>query len=204
MKVTAETVIQELEQKDKAIFGWAATLEVKDIVSQKNAENLLADAKFAQKRATESLKFITDPIRESEKRVRDLFRPYLDKLDLCISRINTLLGDYHREQERIAREEQLYLAAETTAKFAEAEESGEIVELPTMAIQTPAKTSRAEIATTSYVENVDIVIVTPDLVPRDLCEPSMTKIRARIKSGIKVIPGVLITPKYDVRTRRLQ
>lgn len=200
MQEKPETIIQQLEQKDKSLFEWVAKLEITDEASQKNAENLLTDSKTALKRATEAQKFLLDPIRESEKRVRDLFRPYLDRLSLGISRINTLLGDYHSEQVRITKEEAEYLMAEVAVKLAEAKETGEIIELPTAIVQAPVKTSRAELGTTSYLEGFDIEVINPDLVPRDLCEPSLPKIRARVKSGVKEIPGVLITMKTILRT----
>ena len=38
-------------------------------------------------------------------------------------------------------------------------------------------------------------------VPRDLCCPDMKKIKARHHSGVKIIPGVLITPKPYTSTR---
>ncbi|MCJ7829349.1 MAG: hypothetical protein MUP81_06385 [Dehalococcoidia bacterium] len=200
-KKSPETIIQELEQKDKALFEWIGRLAITDIASQKNAENILTDAKFAQKRATEAQKFLLDPIRESEKRVRDLFRSYLDRLSLGISRISILLSNYHQEQLAMARESETYAAAELVAKIADAEGTGEVVDL-TLAetIKAPVKTSRAELGTTSYLEDFDIRIINPDLVSRDLCVPSLSKIRARVKSGVKRIPGVLITPKTILRT----
>ena len=201
MNETPETIIQQLELKDKTLFEWVGKLEVKDTESQKNAENLLTDAKTAQKRATEAQKFLLDPIRESEKRVRDLFRPYLDRLALGISRINTLLGDYHLEQTKLAKAENEYLMAESAAKLEDAKETGEIVELPTVTIQAPAKTSRAELGTTSYLEGFDIIIINPSLVPHDLCEPSLSKIKARVKSGVKEIPGVLISNRTTIVSR---
>jgi len=203
MQQNPEVIIQDLQTKDKTLFEWIGRLEITDEASQKNAENLLTDAKTAQKKATEAQKFLLDPIRESEKRVRDLFRPYLSRLDLGISRISTVLGDYHQEQLKAARESETYAAAELAAKIADAEGTGEIVDLtPAETVHAPAKTSRAELGTTSYLEGFDVKIVNPDLVPRDLCVPSMPKIRARVKSGVKSIEGVLITPKINLRTTK--
>jgi hypothetical protein len=202
MQQNPEVVIQDLQTKDKTLFEWIGRLEITDEASQKNAENLLTDAKTAQKKATEAQKFLLDPIRESEKRVRDLFRPYLDRLQLGMSRITLLLGAYHVEQLKIARESETYAAAELAAKIADAKESGEIVDL-TLAetVHAPAKTSRAELGTTSYLEGFDIQVINPDLVPRDLCVPDMPKIRARIRSGIKEIPGVLILNRTTIVSR---
>ena len=202
MQQTPEAIIQDLQVKDKLLFDWIGRLEVKDDASKKNAENLLIDARFAQKRAQETQKNLLEPIREADKRIRDLFRPYLDKLGLAISRISTLLDGYHGEQERIAKEEAEYLAAETAAKLADARETGEVVDLPSVTVESPTKTSRTDLGKVTYVDDYDIQIVNPDLVPRDLCEPSMSKIRARVKSGVRDILGVLVTTKHVLRTTR--
>ena len=89
------------------------------------------------------------------------------------------------------------LLAEQAAKATVAKETGEVIPpLSSAAItQAPAKTSHSEMGATTYRDLIEIQIVSPDLVPRDLCEPSPTKIRARANSGIREIPGVIITVK---------
>lgn len=193
---TPETVLNKLTIQDKALFAWVGHLEVKDEATQKNAENLFISARHAEKRAKEKQTELLEPIKEADKRIRELFKPYLDKLSLCISRISTLLNTYRATQERIAKEEQEYRMAELAAKVAESKETGEVVDLPLEAVQSPRKTSRPEMGTVTYRDAFGIQIVNPDLVPRDLCEPSLSKIRARVKSGIVDIPGVLVTKTY--------
>ena len=65
--------------------------------------------------------------------------------------------------------------------------------------ETP-KTSRANLGTVTYREDIDISIVNPALIPRDLLMPDIPRIKARIKSGAQV-PGVLTTIKLIPITR---
>ena len=44
-------------------------------------------------------------------------------------------------------------------------------------------------------------IIDPDLVPRELCEPSPAKLRTAVNSGIREIPGVRIYEEYGVSYR---
>jgi len=196
MKETPETVIQQLTVQDQVLFEWVKNLQITDDDSKRNAENLQIGAKTAYKRAEGKQKELLEPIKEADSRIRDLFRPYLTRLKECIGKLEQGLGAYHAEEIRLAREEQELIMAEQAAKLAEAELSGEVVDLPTVEVQAPAKTSRPGMGSMGYRDDLDIQIVQPDLVPRDLCEPSMSKIRARAKSGVKDIPGVLITGKY--------
>ena len=94
--------------------------------------------------------------------------------------------------------------AEQAAKLAEAQETGEVVELlDTAAVpEVPGKTSKAHLGSVTYREDIEVMIVNPLLVPRELCDPNMSRIRARAKSGVKEIPGVLISKKYVTVTRR--
>jgi len=201
MKETPEVAIQQLTTQDQEMLEWIAKCEVTDANSQNNAENLLIGARVAFKRADGKRKELLEPLREGEKRITDLFKPYLGHLTECIDRLNSTLQTYHREQVRIAQEEENYRLAEQAHKLAEAQETGEIVELPVVDIPVPAKTSRPEMGTVTYRDDYDIRVVQPDLVPRDLCEPSLPKIRARVKSGVKEIPGVLISQKVITVTK---
>lgn len=193
MQETPEVVIENLTVQDRDIFAWVTTCQVTDKDSQRNAENLLIGARAAFKRADGKRKELLEPVRETEKRITDLFKPYLTRLTFCIDKINGSLQVYHAEQLQITQDEQNYRMAEQAAKLAEAKETGEVVDLPTAeVISGPAKTSRPDMGTVTYRDDYDIKVVNPDLVPRDLCEPSMPKIRARVKSGITNIPGVLV------------
>jgi len=62
-------------------------------------------------------------------------------------------------------------------------------------------TIRGNMRATSVLVSHDYQVVDEDAVPRDLCCPDMKRIKARHHSGVKVIPGVLITPKPCTSTR---
>ena len=202
MQQNPQQALEVLERDSRSLFEHAARLEVTDAESQRNGENILADLKLAKKNATAALKTVTDPIRAAEKAARELFTPYLAKVDFALTKTDSALQDYFKAQAEQAKQEQDYINAENAAKLEDAKESGEVVELSTATAQAPAKTSRADFATTSYGQGFDIVIINADLVPRDLCDPTMSKIRKRIESGVRVIPGVQIKPRVNIRTTR--
>jgi len=86
--------------------------------------------------------------------------------------------------------------AEQAEKIAEAKDTGEVVDMTEYIPDAPAKTSHAHLGTVTYREDYDVVIVDPFKVPRELCDPNMSRIRARVKSGVTDIPGVLVTKKF--------
>ena len=92
---------------------------------------------------------------------------------------------------------------EQAERITQAQQNGEVLDLvepPDVSVV--AKTSRANLGTVTYRDDFDIHIVDPYRVPRDLCEPCMPRIRARVKSGVTDIPGVLVTRKTIAITRR--
>lgn len=196
MQETAETALERLAFQDQVIFDFTETSAVHDAETKRNAENLIIGAKTALKRAKAVQADLVAPMLEGEKRIRALFKPYLEKLGLCVDRIDKALGVYHNQELIRAREEQEHILGLEAQKIAEANITGEIVEPTRVEVPTPAKTSRADMGSVTYREGFDIQVVQPELVPRDLCDPSMSKIRKRVESGIRDIPGVLITAKH--------
>ena len=87
---------------------------------------------------------------------------------------------------------------EQAAKVAEAKKTGEVVEIPSAeeVVEAPSKTSQAHLGSVTYRDDFEVTIVNPFLVPRELCDPNISRIRARVKSGVTEIPGVLIAKKY--------
>jgi hypothetical protein len=192
---TPEDVINKLLTQSQVIFVFTEKCQVTDKDSKMNAENLLIGAKAAKKKAESTQKEFLEPITEKEKRIRGLFKPYLGKLDECISALTKTLNDYHQKELLLAKIEANQLLINQAAKLAEAKVTGEVVEIQPTVIQAPVKTSHSEMGTTTYRDVIEIQIVNPDLVPRDLCDPSEKKIRARAESGVKEIPGVVISKK---------
>lgn len=197
-----QTIIQELESQHEILFSWLDGVSVTTDVEQKGAEDMLIVARKAVKEATDKRMELTRPLDESKKRIMELFQPYLDRLNYGITAVNIALGRWHEKKRAEAEAERLAALAEEAVRIADAHDAGEIIEpLSRPMVAAVEKTSRAHLGTVSYQPDWDIQVVDPNQVPRDLCEPSMPRIRARVKSGITSIPGVLVTRKYVTTTR---
>jgi len=197
-----QIAVKQLESQQEILLRWLDNPQVTSDTEQKQAEDLLISARFALKQAEEKRKELTRPLDESKKRIIELFKPYVDKLSGGIDALNRALRHYHSEKVAEAEATRLAALAQEASRIAEAKENGEVIQPlnKPVAPELP-KTSRTNLGKVTYREDYDIQIVDPALVPRDLCEPSMLKIRARVKSGITDIPGVLISKKYTPATR---
>lgn len=194
--VESQQVIKSLEQTQEPLLRWLAEPKVTNAKEQKDAENLLIAARGAFKEAEDKRKELTRPLDESKSRIIALFKPYLDRLATGITSLNAVLGKYHQQLAIQAEAARLTQLAEEAARIKAAGEDGEVLEPLAVPIDASvAKTSRADLGTVTYRDDYDIQVVNPSQVPRDLCEPSMTMIRARVKSGVLNIPGVLISKK---------
>jgi len=193
---TPEIAVTELQARQSTLLDYLGNVQVTTDAEQKAAEDVLIDAKGALKEAEEKRKELTRPVDETKARIIGLFKPHIERLQNGIKVLNSVLCAYH-DQKRIAAEAvRLAALAEQAARFKAAGE-GEIIEpLSRSVLAEVAKTSRAHLGTVTYRGGYDIQIVSPRDVPRDLCEPSMPLIRARVNSGVLDIPGVLISRKH--------
>ena len=202
-----EVIIRNLESKQSDLLKWLGNITVTNEEEQSNVEDINLAAKGAIKEAVAVRKTITTPMDEAKKRVMDLFRPYIDRLELGVATSDRELNAYHAQVVAQQEEERMLRLAEEAARIeelqAEAKETGEIVEPLVMQdiIPIPLKTHHTNLGSVTYREGLDIAIINPNLVPRDLCEPSPRKIRARAESGVTDIPGVVITKKYTTAGR---
>jgi len=197
-----QTAVKQLESQQEILLRWLDNSTVTNEQEQKQAEDLLISARFALKQAEEKRKELTRPLDESKKRIIELFKPYVDKLSNGIDALNKALRGYHSEKVAEAEAARLALLAQEASRIAEAKENGEVIQpLNKPVASEPPKTSRTNLGKVTYRDDYDIQIVDPNLVPRDLCDPSMPKIRARVKSGITDIPGVLVSKGYVTATR---
>lgn len=202
MEETPQSAIAQLQEKQSSLLTWLDTVAVTNDDEQRNAEDLLICARRALKEADEARRQLTRPLDEAKERIIALFKPYISRLSTGAANINTALHAYHREKSIEAEAARLTALAEEAARIAQAKDTGEIIEPLAQPIQVAVeKTSRANLGTVTYRDDYDIQIVDANQVPRELCEPSMPKIRARVKSGVTSIPGVLISKKYITSTR---
>ena len=194
-----ETEIKTLQQNQATLVNWlGATTVITCGEEQKNAEDMLIHARQSLRDVETKRKELLEPVNETRDRINALFKPLSDKLNMGIFIVNKALQDYHSQQVKEAEELRMIALAEQAAKMTESRETGEVVEItPTADVpEAPPKTSHAHLGAVTYREDFDVSIVDPLLVPRELCDPNLTRIRARVKSGVMEIPGVLITKKF--------
>jgi len=194
-----ETEVKTLQQNQATLVNWlGATTVITCGEEQKNAEDMLIHARQSLRDVETKRKELLEPVNETRDRINALFKPLSDKLNMGIFIVNKALQDYHSQQVKEAEELRMIALAEQAAKMTESRETGEVVEItPTADVpEAPLKTSHAHLGAVTYREDFDVSIVDPLLVPRELCDPNLTRIRARVKSGVMEIPGVLITKKF--------
>ncbi len=198
----AEQTITALQDSQQPLLAWLANPHVTNSDEQTNAENLLISARYALRQAEEKRKELTGPLDESKVRILALFKPYIDNLDHGITAVTRELGAYRARLLELQQAEQRKAMQDQAARMRQAQETGEVIE-PVDALDVPdvAKTSRPNLGTVTYRDDWDIQIVDANKVPRDLCDPSMPRIRARVKSGVTAIPGVLVTRKVIATAR---
>lgn len=194
--------LASLEESSQPMLRWLHDLKVTSPEEQKNAEDLLITARQAWRQADEKRRELTRPLDDAKQRIIELFKPYMNRLDTGINILNRELTRYHEALVALRREQERQAMEAQAARMKEARETGEVVE-PAEPPQVPnvAKTSRAHLGTVTYRDEWDVQVVDATKVPRDLCDPSMSRIRARVKSGVTDIPGVLVTKKLVTAAR---
>jgi hypothetical protein len=197
----AQTVIVSLQDREAILLKWLATIRISDNKDQKACEEMLIHARQVKRDAETKLQELLQPVREEHKRITDLFKPFMDKLTTGIDSVNRALQLFHEEQAKVAETVRLQVLTQQAQAIALSRVTGEVVELPKQPLPVMAKTFHSGMGSVTYRDDFIFQIVNPDLVPRDLCEPSKMKIRARIKSGIRDIPGVVIATKYTTVAR---
>jgi len=198
---TPQSAVITLTQKNELLLKWLSNIKVRNTEEQKSCEDMLITARHAVRDAQTKEKELLKPSLDEARRVRDTFKPFIDQVERGIESIGIALSVYRKVQEKKAEDERNRILIEQANAIAKAKETGEIIEAISQPLPEVAKTSQAHVGSVSYIDSFDIQITNPDLVPRDLCDPNPVRIRARVKSGVKQIDGVLIVPKKILHTR---
>ncbi len=201
----APDTVTALEERQAPLLKHLAELKVRSTAEQRNAEDLLISARYALKEAQQKRMELTRPLDEAKGRIIDMFKPYINRIETGIGILTRELNQYHAYLLQLRQAEEERAMREAAARAQEAQETGEVQAPPDDAeIDVPIvpKTSRGPMGSVTYRQEYEIKVVRPDLVPRDLCEPNIPKIRARVKSGVTDIPGVLVTTKTVPVARR--
>jgi hypothetical protein len=201
--MNVDLALQEIKTTvERDFFPWVVDEVIIETPEQlKNSSDLLAIGKRLEKDATAQLALITKPLQEQEQAARDAFRPLISRIHLGWSRIDDAIIIYHRKIKTEADALLQLQMQEQAAKIAESKETGEVIE-PEQVITVPVgQTVRGNMGTTSIKETPEFTIIDENAVERSLCSPDLKKIKARYASGIKEIPGVLITVKTHTVSR---
>jgi hypothetical protein len=149
--------------------------------------NLLAKTKKELASLAVELAKELEPYQSTIKDIRAKYEPIKAKLDDIKLKLEKSLSNYRIEQDKIALE---------IAQKAKAIGNANTV----TALQNNTKTDNA---TTSYVRELKFVAITnPKLVPIDLWSPDEKLIKAEIKAGVSIIPGVEIEETVRMITRQ--
>jgi len=174
----------------------------------KKITKLVKDVDIARKAAVEPLK---SAIAQTEAPYKNLAAE-LDKIKRTLDgKMSGYLSEKRKkreELERIEREKQaeaLRKAQEVAAMDGKVEDV-QAIEVAVEHVEKAPIKSAASVrgftgASASSRKTWKYEIIDPDLVPRELCEPSPAKLRAAVNSGIRKIPGVRIYEEYGVSYR---
>ena len=183
-----------LEDSSQPIFHWLQNLHVNSPEEQTKAEDLLISTRHAWKQADEKRRELTRPLDDAKQRVIELFNPYLNRLQTAITILNRELTTYHQTLVALRLDKEREAMETQAVRMKQAEATGEVVDpLQLPDVPNVVKTSHANLGTVTYRDEWQVKVVNAAKVPRDLCEPSLPMIRARVKSGVTNIPGVLVT-----------
>ncbi len=177
-----------IHKDNELFFNYVAveSLEITTLDQEKNCGDLLTYGRKAIKAAESRQKELLEPIKAAEKEIREPFKAYISRLELGVNRLNQALTAYHAKKEN----EAALLAAEALKVQ---RETGEVIEA---GVLEPVKqTVRTHVGTVTYRTILEVTVIDEKLVPREFCDPNITRLRKAAEAGIRDIPGVLIAEK---------
>lgn len=191
--MVVEKDLVSFQDREVILLKHLETIQVSNEAEQKDAEEMLISARYALKVLEARRKEALDPFKEQIEVINGLFKPLVEKINAGISGLLRALDLWRQEQERIAVAKRIEIEAAENAAREALLLTGELISVPADPWPVVKKTSRSGLGTVTYRDDLKIEIIDPVLVPRDLCMPDLPRIRARAKSGFRIIPGVRIT-----------
>lgn len=162
-------------------------------VTRDNVEmvgSILVDIKERYKALEGRQRAITQPMRQAEKAVRDLFRPALAALAEAEALLKTGIAQAHAA----AFAQNQAAMTQAQAALAAGDARGAALAATNLApIEAPAGVTLKEAWSFRIVDST--------AVPRAYCIPDEGLIRAAIRAGIREIAGVVIEPTTQVSVR---
>jgi hypothetical protein len=203
----AQQSLSKIQDKYSSLFQYAENLQITNTEEQKRTEELSSEIKYARKQAKAQLDNLLEPVLESEKRLRALFKPYLMNVDGLISKVDGALSQYRKQLLETTDEEIMARATDYWEKREAAKETGEVVPLPDLGVTPLSNTSHHNMGSTNYRAYVKVTVLKPNLIPREYCVPSETLLRKAgeialaQKSPMPLVEGAIIEIKYTPVSR---
>jgi hypothetical protein len=222
-------LVSLVKRAESEFFPWVIEAVIIDDDPQlKNMSDLLGIGKNIANSLESARKAEKQPHLDSAKAVDDRYKPQQSRVLLAVGRLDSAVLAYYRKRKaeadaliklqaeefeakhRAADALQVQQMQANVARATECAQTGEVFEpialspLPQpeeLIARPPGRTIRGNMSATSVLVSYDYQITDEDAVPHDLCSPDLKKIKARHHSGVKIIPGVLITPKPYTSTR---
>jgi hypothetical protein len=191
-----------VKRAETDFFPWIAEeLIIQDDDQLKNANDMLGIGKKLEKIIEQQRVTDKAPVLAEAKGIDDEYRPVINRVHLGVSRLDAAVLAYHRKKKAEADALLQMQMQEEAKKIEEAKTTGEVYEAPAAIAQPVSQTVRGNMSTTSVIQGWNYEIVDPDAVPRELCSPDLSKIKAKHKYDKLPVPGVLITPTERTSTR---
>ena len=104
--LTSEARVKQVEAQIAPVVQAVTELKIETNEQYVAAGAILTDIKAAEKAVKAGKEAITKPLNEALKAARALFKPTEEKVATAKRNLLTVMGDFKREQDRIAAEKQ--------------------------------------------------------------------------------------------------
>jgi len=174
---SAQQAIEAIQNNNANLVKYFQNTTITSVQEQKITEENLASALFTYNKLKDTQDGLLKPLAETEKGIRNLFKPVLAQYTNAINNWREGLKIWRTSQKQISEEKITKQAQDYWDKRKEAQETGESVPLPDLGMSIIQKTSYHNMGSTSYRKHVKVQIISPSLIPREYCIPSESLIR---------------------------
>ncbi len=174
---SAQQAIEAIQERNSDLVKYFQNTTITSVQEQKATEENLASALFTYKKLKDTQDGLLRPLAETEKGIRNLFKPVLAQYTNAITAWRDGLSSWRNSQKQLSENSITKQAEDYWAKRKEAELTGESVPLPDLGTTVIQKTSYHNMGSTSYRPHIKVQIINANLIPREYCVPSESLIR---------------------------